>query len=117
MYDHERSLVKKYAGKPFALLGVNSDADLGSIRKIVKDKSLTWRSFWNGPDGTGGPISAGYGISGWPTVYIIDAEGVIREKNPHRGDDYDAIDTAIDELLAEIEKKSDKKDEDVGGAD
>ena len=27
MYPHERSLVKTLADKPFALIGVNSDAD------------------------------------------------------------------------------------------
>ena len=49
MYAHERSLVKKLANQPFALLGVNSDADLESIREIVKEKEITWRSFWNNP--------------------------------------------------------------------
>ena len=31
MYPHERSLVKKMEGKPFVLLGVNSDADREQI--------------------------------------------------------------------------------------
>ena len=98
MYPHERSLVEKLKDEPFNLIGVNSDKDLDEIRKIVKDKDLTWRSFWNGPDGTRGPISQAWNVSSWPTIYVLDAEGVIRFKNP-RGDQ---IDAAIDGLLAEM---------------
>lgn len=98
MYPHERSLVKQLSDKPFALIGINSDRDLDKIREIVKEKNLTWRSFWNGPEGTGGPISRAWNVSGWPTIYVLDAEGKIRYKNV-RGD---AMDRAIETLLAEM---------------
>ena len=97
MYPHERSLVKQLADKPFALIGVNSDGDLDKLRETVKEKNITWRSFWNGPNGTGGPISTKWGVSGWPTIYVLDAKGVIRYKNV-RGD---AMDRALETLLAE----------------
>lgn len=98
MFPHERSLVKQLADKPFALIGVNSDRDLEEIQKIVKKKNITWRSFWNGPEGTGGPISTKWGVRGWPTIYVLDAEGKIRYKNV-RGD---KMDDAIETLLAEM---------------
>ena len=98
MYPHERSLVKKLADKPFALIGVNSDSDLESIRKITKEKNISWRSFWNGEKGTDGPISNKWNVSGWPTIYVLDAEGKIRYRNV-RGP---AMDEAITELLAEM---------------
>jgi hypothetical protein len=98
MYPHERSLVKQLADKPFALIGVNSDRDLEKIRETVKEKNLSWRSFWNGPQGTGGPISARWGVTGWPTIYVLDHEGVIRYKNV-RGP---AMDKAVATLLAEM---------------
>jgi len=69
--------------KPFALLGVNSDADRDEIRRIVKEKNLTWRSWWDGS--TRGPISTQWNIRSWPAIYLIDHEGVIRHKNL-RGD-------------------------------
>lgn len=100
MYPHERSLVKELKDRPFALIGVNSDADLENIRSIVKEKNITWRSFWNGPEGPSGPIAKAWNVRGWPTVYLIDAQGVIRVKNP-RGE---AIDESIQKLLAEAEK-------------
>lgn len=117
MYPHERSLVKQLADKPFALIGINSDSDLDKIRETVKEKNITWRSFWNGPDGTRGPISTRWNVTGWPTIYVLDAEGKIRYKNV-RGDD---MDRAIEGLLAEMDvevkithedEEEDEKDED-----
>ena len=47
----------------------------------MAEENITWRSFWNGPDGTGGPISKAWNVRGWPTIYVIDHKGVIRAKN------------------------------------
>ena len=98
MYPHERSLVKRLNGKPFALLGVNSDRDREKIRETVKEKGLTWRSFWNGGS-TSGPISTRWNVRGWPTIYVLDQDGVIRFKNV-RGE---AMDEAVDALLAKLD--------------
>ncbi len=97
MYPHERSLVKQLAGKPFALIGVNSDDDIDELKTIIKEKNLTWRSFRNA-EGKDGTISDLWGIQGWPTVFLIDAEGVIRwtDHGPN------GMDEMITELLAEI---------------
>ena len=98
MYPHERSLVKRLADAPFALIGVNSDDDLEALRPRLEEESITWRSFWNGPDGTAGPISRAWGVRSWPTLYVIDAEGIIRHKNVRGA----KIDEAVDALLAEM---------------
>jgi peroxiredoxin len=99
MYAEERSLVKRLEDKPFALVGVNSDADKDQLKKIVEDEHITWRSFWDGPEGVYGPISTKWN-TGWPTTYVIDAKGMIRFKNV-RGED---MDRAVDRLLREMEK-------------
>ena len=104
MYPHERSLVKRLNGKPFALIGVNSDRDREKTKQVIKDKGLTWRSFWNGGS-TQGPISTRWNVQGWPTIYVLDEEGVIRFKNV-RGE---AMDKAVDSLLAKLEQKSGDK--------
>ena len=57
MYPHERSLVQKYKDQPFVIIGVNSDVDKSSLKERIEEEKITWRSFWNGPEGTGGPIS------------------------------------------------------------
>ena len=99
MYPHERSLVKKMQNKPFALLGVNTDQDREALKPILTKEKITWRSFWNGGS-TDGPISRKYKIQGFPTLLLIDAKGVIRNKwlGAPSGD---AIDKAVDKLVKE----------------
>jgi hypothetical protein len=98
MYPHERSLVKRLEGKPFALIGVNSDSDKDKLKERMTKEQITWRSFWNGPKGPDGPISHAWNVRGWPTIYVLDAKGTIRFKGV-RGE---AMDKAVDELLKKI---------------
>ncbi len=104
MYAHERSLVTRLGDKPFALIGVNSDVDKEELKKAMEKEHITWRSFWDGPEGTGGPIAAQWNVRSWPTIYVVDAKGVIRFKNI-RGE---ALDKAVDQLLLEAEKDGKK---------
>jgi AhpC/TSA family len=96
MVPHERSLVKRLEGKPFALLGVNRDASRETLKKCEEKHKVTWRSFFDGRDG---PISKRYNIKSLPTIYVLDAKGVIRYKGV-RGE---ALDRAVDGLLKERE--------------
>jgi len=98
MYPHERSLVKRLADAPFALVGVNSDADLEKLRPRLAEEGIVWRSFWNGERGTDGPISTAWNVHAWPTIFVLDHEGVIRYRDV-RGED---LDRAVDALLAEV---------------
>ena len=99
MYPHERSLVKKQEGKPFVLLGINSDDDREEVKKVVAREQLTWRSWWDGGS-TQGPIQVAYDVQHWPTIYVLDHKGVIRYIDV-RGE---KLDEAIEKLLAEVEK-------------
>jgi hypothetical protein len=105
MYPHERSLVKRLADKPFALLGINSDINKEELKTVMEKEEITWRSFWNGPEGTNGPISKKWNVHGWPTIYVLDQKGVIRFKNV-RGE---KMDEAVDKLLKEQGEEA-KKD-------
>lgn len=97
MYPHERSLVTRFQDQPFAIVGVNSDTDREALARVVQKENITWRSFWNGPEGPGGPIAAAWNVRGWPTVYVLDDDGVIRYKG-HGGERQ--IDAAIEAALA-----------------
>jgi hypothetical protein len=104
MYPHERSLVKRLEGKPFALIGINSDANREQLKEVMKKEEITWRSWWDGGS-TSGPIASTWNVHGWPTIYIIDEQGVIRDKNK-RGE---AMDKAVDALLEKMEGKGAKE--------
>jgi hypothetical protein len=100
MYPHERSLVKRLEDKSFALVGVNSDTDREALKAVLEKEQITWRSFWDGGS-TNGPIASAWNVSGWPTIYVLDAEGKIRAKNV-RGKQ---LESTVDGLLAELEAK------------
>ena len=98
MYPHERSLVEEMKNKPFALIGVNSD-DLDRAKKAIAENDLNWRSFQNQPEGAETAISSTWGVRGWPTIVILDAEMKIH----YRGHDGHAATEMAKKLVAELE--------------
>jgi TolA-binding protein len=99
MFPHERSLVKKMEGKPFALLGINTDDNHAQIIKNNADQQITWRSWWD--HGRVGPICRKYKVHGFPTILVLDAKGIIRYKDV-RGQ---ALEDAVEALLREMSAK------------
>ncbi|SRR5438094_618337 len=95
MYPHERSLVQRFNGQPFALIGVNSDSK-SHLKQVIKKEKMTWRSWWDGGD-TSGPIATKWNVHAWPTIYVLDQQGVIRFKNRREQE----LDDAVDSLLKE----------------
>ena len=98
---HEKELVERFKGRPFALLGVNGDGDLKGAKKAVEQFQIPWRSFWNGKDGPGGPIAVAWNVRGWPTTYLIDHEGIIRHKELHGN----YIDGPLEKMIVAAEKR------------
>ncbi len=97
MIPHERSLVKKLENKPFALIGVNTDTR-EAYDAEVEEMGVTWRSFMQGS--TSGPIPTKWNVSGWPTIYVLDAKGVIRYKGVRN----EAMEEAVMTLLEEMKE-------------
>jgi len=102
MIPHERSLVKELKGRPFVIIGVNSDKK-EKLKKLVQDKTVTWRSFTDKQKG-GSKISAQWGVHAWPTLFLIDHNGIIKHKDL-RGKE---MEKAICEMIAEAEKDAKK---------
>jgi hypothetical protein len=97
MLPAEKALVERLANEPFALIGINSDDDgFEEVAARLKKEGITWRQAMEGS--TSGPIPARWNVQSWPTIYLVDAKGVIRHKGLH---DMGAIEDAIESLLAE----------------
>ncbi len=89
--------MKRLSGKPFTLVGVNSDADREALKKTMVAEKMTWRSWWD--DGNiNGPIHSTWQIQERPSIHILDQNGVIRYRNIP----IEEVDAAIDTLLAEL---------------
>jgi thiol-disulfide isomerase/thioredoxin len=100
----ERALTERMKGKPFTVIGVNGDGILPDAQRAVAHEKMTWPSFWNGKDGPHGPISSAWNISGWPTVYVLDAGGIIRFKFEGSGDPAsNMLNGSVDELMKQLE--------------
>ncbi len=96
----EKALVERFKGRPFALVGVNGDSSKMSAAKAVTENQISWPSFWNGKEGPGGPIPVAWNVRSWPTIYVLDGQGVIRYKNL-RGK---RLDEAVEQLVSAAEK-------------
>lgn len=101
MVPHEREMVEKFKDRVFILIGVNGDGDRAKAKETMIKEKMTWPSFWNGNKGGDGPISKAWNVHGWPTIYVLDAKGVIRFKNVIGKE----LDKAVEELLKEMETK------------
>ncbi len=102
MIPHERSLVNKLNGKPFVLIGVNSDRDSKKLEQDLKDNQVTWRSFQNQRKDSE-PIANEWKVKGWPTLYLIDHKGVIKKKWLG-GPGNEMLDKEVEKLVAAAEK-------------
>ena len=96
----EKALVERMKGRPFAMLGVNADADAAVARKVMEEKGVTWPNWHDGSPGEG-PIAMLYHVQGYPTIYVIDAAGKIRSKKAQG----DSLDQLVEKLVAEHEAK------------
>ncbi|HUE14567.1 MAG TPA: thioredoxin-like domain-containing protein [Planctomycetaceae bacterium] len=79
MVPHEKSLVDRLRNKPFELIGVNGDIEPERLKQGIQKYNITWRSFQN-KAGKAQAISKKWNIGGWPTLYLIDQQGVIRNR-------------------------------------
>jgi peroxiredoxin len=110
IYAHERALVKRLEGKPFVLIGVNSTHDRADLKKFIESEKITWRSFWYGGHTESGIVSR-WQVQQWPTLFLIDAKGIIRHKHvvERQGSPGEkGLDAEVDKLIAEVEKTAEK---------
>ena len=96
MYAHERRLVARLQGKPFAAVSVNADATRATLEESIHKAEITWRCWW---DGLEGPITKQWHIEGIPSVFVIDAQGIIRFKQVQG----EALEKAVNALLQEAQ--------------
>jgi thiol-disulfide isomerase/thioredoxin len=87
-----QQVAEHFAGKPVAVLGMNTDRDVADARFVADAMALSY------PTLKAQGIPEKYGIHGFPTLVIIDRHGVVRAW--HVG--YSA--TLRDRVVAEVEK-------------
>ncbi len=97
MIPHERDMVEKLKSKPFALISVSGDNTKDALTSFLEKEKMPWKHWWNKRDKG---ILKDWNIKFFPTIYVIDAKGVIRYKNI-RGEE---LEKAVEKLLTETSK-------------
>jgi hypothetical protein len=96
---HEKALVERHGGERFAIIGVNSDP-AEKFRREAKAAGLlghgaAWRHVLEAS--CEGPLQTRWRVRAWPTVFVLDGDGVIRAK--HIGGE--KLESVVRELLLE----------------
>jgi thiol-disulfide isomerase/thioredoxin len=107
MVPVERALDQRMQGKSFAMIGVNGDPTLRDANRAMEREKMTWPSFWNGKEGPSGPISKAWNVHGWPTIFVLDAKGIIRFKYEGYGNESsNVLNGCVDELMKNLPAKN-----------
>ncbi len=96
MVPHEKELWQRHKDKSFALFGVNCGDTREEAKKTATAKGMGWPSWYSGEE-TRGDIAIEYDVQHWPTVFVIDAKGVIRFIDVRDKE----LEEAVDSLLVE----------------
>jgi thiol-disulfide isomerase/thioredoxin len=94
MIPHEREMVARLRDKPFALISISVDEKKETLTDFLAQEKMPWTHWWNGSQGG---ILEDWDVHAFPTIFVIDAQGVIRHKNL-RGE---KLENAVNALLKE----------------
>ena len=100
MIPHERELADRYRDKPFTLLGVYSDVDYAKASEIIAAQHMTWPIVKSGSGSDA--ITNRYSVKCFPSIFVIDAAGVVRYASVGGGQGFDSV---VADLLAEMDAK------------
>jgi thiol-disulfide isomerase/thioredoxin len=95
MIPHERALVERLKGKPFRLLSISADDEKETLVQFLEKEKMPWLHAWSG---AAGGIADEYQVDSYPTIFVLDAQGVIRFKHVRN----EAMDHAVETLLQEM---------------
>ncbi|WP_337173065.1 redoxin family protein [Paludisphaera sp.] len=73
-------LAEKNASKGLQVVGVCLDNDKAQLEAFQKEHNLPWPQIFE-PDGIDGRLAVEYGIISLPTMFLVDAEGKVVNRN------------------------------------
>jgi peroxiredoxin len=77
---YERLMQDLYKNWPFSILSVETGSSQAAIKQRKAEESLRYRSWWDARSETGGrgSIASAWDVAGYPAIYVLDGNGVIR---------------------------------------
>ena len=90
-----KATYEKLHDKGFEIVGISFDRDVEKLKQVVAKEKMVWPQYFEG-QGEGNKYGEEFGISGIPTMWLVDKKGVLRELNAR-----DKLDEKVEKLLAE----------------
>ena len=101
MIPHERDMVKGMKDKPFVLVSVSADDEKDTLVKFLEKEPMPWTHWWD--NGAENPVLKKYRVRAFPTLYLIDHTGKIKQKWVGKPEN-DKLDKAVEEAVKEALK-------------
>lgn len=89
------ALTQRFKGRPVTVLGLNKDEDVEPARQLLERMKITYRSL------KARGVEKQYGVTGFPTLFVIDTKGIVRKVHIGYSKDLEAkVAADVEELLA-----------------
>lgn len=79
---HLKAVAEKLKGKPFSILAVSLDDEKAMLTATIEQSELPGIQTWDPTEWDEHPVRKLYNVQQLPTWYVIDAEGIIRARDP-----------------------------------
>lgn len=97
---HLRDLYAQYHKKGLEVISVSDDTDRKKwLAAIHSDKMDAWQNINSYTPDEKGDVDVDYSITAWPTLLLIDKEGVIRGRYVGTGDDIAELDRDLSKIF------------------
>lgn len=85
----------KFHGKGFEIVGISFDKDFEKLKKFTEEHKMAWAQYCDAK-GWEGKYAAEFGITGIPTMWLVDKKGNLRHLEAR-----DGLADKVEKLLAE----------------
>ena len=77
---HVKAAYEKLHAKGFDILGISFDREKADLEKVLAKEKMTWPQYFDDTE-EGKKLGDEFGISGIPTMWLVDKKGVLRDLN------------------------------------
>ncbi len=90
-----KAAYEKLNAKGFEIVGISFDQDKAALEKLVAKEKMPWPQYFEGGE-KGNKFGEEFNISGIPTMWLVDKQGVLRDLNGR-----EKLTEKVEKLLAE----------------
>jgi peroxiredoxin len=88
----------RFRDKGYEILGVNLDTDAAKAKEFAKANGMDWPCIYDGGM-LEGPVAKLYRLYTYPRLYLVDADGVIRDNNIYAA----SLAKTVEEMLSDAD--------------